>query len=342
MNFFKKCLVEMSNRDVQVERIIIMGLLVDGKWHDQWYDTEGNGGRFIRQESQFRNWITADGSAGPSGEGGFKAEPGRYHLYVALACPWANRALIMRKLKGLEEMISVSVVNPLMAENGWTFEPEEGVIPDPVIDAKFLYELYTHVEPEYSGRVTVPVLYDLKQNKIVNNESAEIMRILNSAFDEIGAKEGDYYPEELRSEIDAINEKVYHSVNNGVYKAGFATKQEVYQEEVAKLFDALDELEERLGKNRYLVGDQITEADWRLFTTLIRFDSVYYGHFKCNIKRITDYKNLWRYTRELYNWPGIAETINFKHIKEHYYCSHKNINPTGIVPTGPELDFSLD
>ncbi|WP_407391258.1 glutathione S-transferase family protein [Carnobacterium jeotgali] len=319
-----------------------MGLLVDGKWQDQWYDTEENGGRFIRQESQFRNWITADGSAGPSGEGGFKAEPGRYHLYVALACPWANRALIMRKLKGLEEMISVSVVNPLMAENGWTFEPEEGVIPDPVIDAKFLYELYTHVEPEYSGRVTVPVLYDLKQNKIVNNESAEIMRILNSAFDEIGAKEGDYYPEELRSEIDAINEKVYHSVNNGVYKAGFATKQEVYQEEVAKLFDALDELEERLGKNRYLVGDQITEADWRLFTTLIRFDSVYYGHFKCNIKRITDYKNLWRYTRELYNWPGIAETINFKHIKEHYYCSHKNINPTGIVPTGPELDFSLD
>lgn len=319
-----------------------MGLLVDGKWQDQWYDTEENGGRFIRQESQFRNWITADGSAGPSGEGGFKAEPGRYHLHVALACPWANRALIMRKLKGLEEMISVSVVNPLMAENGWTFEPEEGVIPDPVIDAKFLYELYTHVEPEYSGRVTVPVLYDLKQNKIVNNESAEIMRILNSAFDEIGAKEGDYYPEELRSEIDAINEKVYHSVNNGVYKAGFATKQEVYQEEVAKLFDALDELEERLGKNRYLVGDQITEADWRLFTTLIRFDSVYYGHFKCNIKRITDYKNLWRYTRELYNWPGIAETINFKHIKEHYYCSHKNINPTGIVPTGPELDFSLD
>lgn len=320
----------------------MMGLLVDGKWHDQWYDTEGNGGRFIRQESQFRNWITPDGSAGPSGEGGFKAEPNRYHLYVALACPWANRALIMRKLKGLEEMISVSVVNPLMVENGWTFEPEEDVIPDPVIDAKFLYELYTHVEPEYSGRVTVPVLYDLKQNKIVNNESAEVMRMLNSAFDEIGAKEGDYYPEELRSEIDAINEKVYHSVNNGVYKAGFATKQEVYQEEVTKLFTTLDELEERLGKNRYLVGDQITEADWRLFTTLIRFDSVYYGHFKCNIKRITDYKNLWRYTRELYNWPGIAETVNFKHIKDHYYRSHKNINPTGIVPIGPELDFSLE
>lgn len=319
-----------------------MGLLVDGKWHDQWYDTEGSGGRFIRQESQFRNWITPDGSAGPSGEGGFKAEPGRYHLYVALACPWANRALIMRKLKGLEEIISVSVVNPLMAENGWTFDPEEGVIPDPVIDADYVYELYTHVEPKYSGRVTVPLLYDLKQNKIVNNESSEIMRMLNSSFNEAGAKEGNYYPEELRPEIDAINEKVYHSVNNGVYKAGFATKQKVYQEEVTKLFDALDELEERLEENRYLVGDKITEADWRLFTTLIRFDSVYHGHFKCNIKRITEYKNLWRYTRELYNWPGIAETVNFKHIKEHYYRSHKNINPTGIVPAGPELNFILD
>ena len=319
-----------------------MGLLVDGKWHDQWYDTEGNGGRFIRQESQFRNWITPDGSAGLSGEGGFKAEPGRYHLYVALACPWANRALIMRKLKGLEDLISVSVVNPLMAENGWTFEPEEGVVPDPVIDATNLYEVYTHVEPEYSGRVTVPLLYDLKQNKIVNNESSEIMRILNTAFDEVGAKEGDYYPKEWRPEIDEINEKVYHLVNNGVYKAGFATKQEVYQEEVTKLFRTLDELEERLGEKRYLVGDQITEADWRLFTTLIRFDSVYHGHFKCNIKRITEYKNLWRYTRELYNWPGIAETVNFKHIKEHYSRSHKNINPTGIVPVGPELDFSLD
>ncbi|SDQ28606.1 putative glutathione S-transferase [Carnobacterium viridans] len=320
----------------------MMGLLVDGKWHDQWYDTEGSGGRFIRQESQFRNWITPDGSAGPTGKAGFKAEPGRYHLYVALACPWANRALIMRKLKGLEEMISVSVVNPLMAENGWTFDAEEGVIPDPVIDAEYVYELYTHVEPNYSGRVTVPLLYDLKQNKIVNNESSEIMRMLNSAFNEVGAKEGDYYPEALRPEIDEINEKVYHAVNNGVYKAGFATKQEVYQEEVMNLFAALDELEERLEENRYLVGEQITEADWRLFTTLIRFDSVYHGHFKCNIKRITEYKNLWRYTRELYNWPGIAETVNFKHIKDHYYRSHKNINPTGIVPAGPELDFSLN
>lgn len=318
-----------------------MGLLVDGKWHDKWYDTEGSGGRFIRTEAQYRNWITPDGTPGPTGEGGFKAEPNRYHLYVAMACPWANRTLIMRKLKGLEDMISVSVVNPLMAENGWTFEPGEGVIPDPVINATYMHEVYTHVDPDYSGRVTVPVLYDLKQNKIVNNESSEIMRMLNTAFYGVGAKEGDYYPEELREEIDAVNEIVYQNVNNGVYKAGFATKEEVYQEEVIKLFETLDQLEARLENQQFLVGDQVTEADWRLFTTLIRFDSVYYGHFKCNIRQIRDYKNLWRYTRELYNWPGIAETVNFDHIKEHYYRSHKNINPTGIVPVGPELDFSL-
>ncbi|WHZ32484.1 glutathione S-transferase family protein [Desemzia incerta] len=319
-----------------------MGLLVDGKWHDQWYDTEGNGGRFIRTEAQYRNWITPDGSPGPTGEGGFKAEPNRYHLYVAMACPWANRTLIMRKLKKLEDMISVSVVNPLMAENGWTFEPAVGVIPDPVINATYLHELYTHVDPNYSGRVTVPMLYDLKQNKIVNNESSEIMRMLNTAFYGVGAEEGDYYPKELQEEIDAVNELVYHNVNNGVYKAGFATNEGVYQEEVGRLFKTLDQLEARLENQRYLVGDQITEADWRLFTTLIRFDSVYYSHFKCNIRQIRDYKNLWRYTRELYNWPGIAETVNFKHIKEHYYRSHKNINPTGIVPVGPILDFSLD
>ena len=319
-----------------------MGLLVDGKWHDQWYDTEGNGGRFIRTEAQYRNWITPDGSPGPTGEGGFKAEPNRYHLYVAMACPWANRTLIMRKLKNLEDMISVSVVNPLMAENGWTFEPAVGVIPDPVINATYLHELYTHVDPNYSGRVTVPMLYDLKQNKIVNNESSEIMRMLNTAFYGVGAKEGDYYPKELQEEIDAVNELVYHNVNNGVYKAGFATNEGVYQEEVGRLFKTLDQLEARLENQRYLVGDQITEADWRLFTTLIRFDSVYYSHFKCNIRQIRDYKNLWRYTRELYNWPGIAETVNFKHIKEHYYRSHKNINPTGIVPVGPILDFSVE
>lgn len=319
-----------------------MGLLVDGKWHDKWYDTEANDGRFIRTESQFRNWITSDGSAGPSGEGGFKAEANRYHLYIANACPWANRTMIMRKLKGLEDMISVSVVNPLMAENGWTFEEADGVVPDPVINATYLYEIYTHVESEYSGRVTVPILYDLKQDKIVNNESSEIMRMLNTAFDEAGALEGDYYPEELRDKIDAVNDRVYDAVNNGVYKAGFATKQEVYEEEVKELFEALDDLEVMLGETAYLTGNKITEADWRLFTTLIRFDSVYHGHFKCNIKRITEYENLWRYTRELYNWPGIAETIDFKHIKEHYYRSHKNINPTGIVPEGPVLDFSLE
>lgn len=318
-----------------------MGLLVDGKWHDKWYDTEKNDGRFIREESQFRNWVTADGSAGPSGEGGFKAEPGRYHLYISNACPWANRTMIMRKLKGLEEMISISVVHPLMAENGWTFKEDEEVIKDPVIDADYLYEIYTHVEPDYSGRVTVPVLYDLKQDKIVNNESSEIMRMLNSAFDEVGAKEGDYYPENLRDDIDKVNDKVYGAVNNGVYKAGFATKQDVYEEEVTKLFDTLDELEEILDEKRYLTGDQVTEADIRLFTTLVRFDSVYYTHFKCNIRRIIDYPNLWRYTRELYNMSGVSETINFRHIKEHYFSSHKNINPTGIVPAGPDLDFSL-
>lgn len=317
-----------------------MGLLVDGKWHDKWYDTEGNDGRFIRTESQFRNWVTPDGSAGPSGEAGFKAEPNRYHLYISNACPWANRTMIMRKLKGLEELISISVVHPYMGENGWNFADGDGVVPDPVINADYMYEIYTHVEPNYSGRVTVPVLYDLKQDKIVNNESSEIMRMLNTAFDEVGAKEGDYYPEELREEINEVNDRVYGAVNNGVYKAGFATKQDVYKEEVTELFEALDELEERLEKAPYLTGKQITEADWRLFTTLIRFDSVYHGHFKCNIKRITEYKNLWRYTRELYNWPGIAETINFQHIKEHYYSSHRNINPTGIVPEGPVLDFT--
>lgn len=317
-----------------------MGLLVDGKWHDKWYDTEGNDGRFIRTESQFRNWVTPDGSAGPSGEAGFKAEPNRYHLYISNACPWANRTMIMRKLKGLEELISISVVHPYMGENGWNFADGDGVVPDPVINADYMYEIYTHVEPNYSGRVTVPVLYDLKQDKIVNNESSEIMRMLNTAFDEVGAKEGDYYPEELREEINEVNDRVYGAVNNGVYKAGFATKQDVYKEEVTELFEALDELEERLEKTPYLTGKQITEADWRLFTTLIRFDSVYHGHFKCNIKRITEYKNLWRYTRELYNWPGIAETINFQHIKEHYYSSHRNINPTGIVPEGPVLDFT--
>lgn len=330
------------NRGITTRKGVDMGLLVDGKWHDNWYDTSETGGRFVRKDSQFRNWITKDGRPGPSGEGGFPAEANRYHLYVSLACPWASRVMIMRSIKGLEDMISISVVNPLMAENGWTFEPGEGVVADPVMDADYMYTIYTKADPTYSGRVTVPVLYDLKENKIVNNESSEIMRMFNTAFDDLNATEGDYAPEELLAEIDAINEKVYDAINNGVYKTGFATKQEVYEEEVTKLFAALDDLEELLGKQAYLVGDQITEADWRLFTTLIRFDSVYYGHFKCNIKHLTEYENLWRYTKELYNFPGVAATVDFDHIQDHYYKSHDTINPNGIVPAGPKLDLTID
>lgn len=320
---------------------MIMGLLVDGQWQDNWYDTEKTGGRFVRKDSQFRNWITADGSAGPTGDGGFKAEKGRYHLYVSLACPWAHRTLIMRALKGLEDFISLSVVNPKMLENGWTFEDGSGVIKDSVNNADFLYEVYKAADDNYSGRVTVPVLWDKQTGKIVNNESSEILRMLNSAFDDIGAKPGDYSPEALMDEIDAMNDRVYDNVNNGVYKSGFATKQEVYEEEVTNVFKVLDELEEHLENRKYLVGDQLTEADIRLFTTLVRFDAVYYSHFKCNFKRIVDYPNLWRFTREIYNLEGVSDTVNMQHIKDHYYISHKTINPTGIVPKGPELDFSL-
>ncbi len=316
-----------------------MGLLIDGKWHDQWYDTKSTGGRFVRSDAQFRHWITPDGAAGPSGEGGFKAEAGRYHLYVSLACPWANRVLIMRALKGLEDMISLSVVNPYMAENGWTFEPGPGVLADPVGQAQYMYQVYLRAEPGYSGRVTVPALWDLQRNTIVNNESAEIIRMLNSAFDGIGAREGDYSPAELLPQIDAMNEEVYDATNNGVYKVGFSTEQNVYEQEVVKLFASLDKLETLLGQQRYLVGERITEADWRLFTTLIRFDAVYHGHFKCNLKRLADYPNLWSYTRELYQWPGVASTVNFDHIKQHYYRSHASINPNGIVPLGPILDL---
>ena len=320
---------------------MIMGLLVDGQWQDKWYDTEKTGGRFVRKDSQFRNWITADGSAGPTGDGGFKAEKGRYHLYVSLACPWAHRTLIIRALKGLEDFISLSVVNPQMLENGWTFEDGPGVIKDSVNNAHYLYEVYKAADDNYSGRVTVPVLWDKQTGKIVNNESSEILRMLNSAFEDIGAKPGDYSPEALMDEIDAMNDRVYDNVNNGVYKSGFATKQEVYEEEVTNVFKVLDELEEHLENRKYLVGDQLTEADIRLFTTLVRFDAVYYSHFKCNFKRIVDYPNLWRLTREIYNIEGVAETVNMQHIKDHYYISHKTINPTGIVPKGPELDFSL-
>lgn len=316
-----------------------MGLLVKGQWVDQWYDTDANDGEFARSESQFRNWVTKDGSAGPTGDAGFKAEAGRYHLYVSLACPWAHRVLILRRLKGLESMISVSVVNPLMAEHGWTFDEAPGVISDPIINARYMYQIYTATDPNYSGRVTIPVLWDKQQHCIVNNESAELIRMLNSAFDDIGARPGDYYPHALRGDIDKFNAKIYPNVNNGVYKAGFATTQRAYEQAVMPLFATLDELDQHLSHHRYLAGEQITEADWRLFTTLIRFDTVYYSHFKCNIKRITDYPNLSGYLRELYQWPGIKDTINMAHIKQHYYRSHLNINPTGIVPVGPDLDL---
>ena len=317
-----------------------MGLLMKGQWVDRWYDTESNNGRFARSEAQFRNWVTADGSAGPTGDAGFKAESGRYHLYVSLACPWAHRTLIFRQLKGLESMISVSVVNPLMREHGWTFEPGDGVVADPLHLARYMHQIYTAADPEYSGRVTIPLLWDKQQNRPVSNESAEIIRMFNSAFDGVGAQPGDYYPLALRSEIDRLNAHIYDRVNNGVYKAGFATTQEAYEQAVLPLFDTLDELEQRLSKQRYLLGEQITEADWRLFTTLIRFDAVYHGHFKCNLKRIEDYPHLAGYVRELYQWPGVADTVNMQHIKEHYYRSHATINPTGVVPVGPVLNLA--
>lgn len=316
-----------------------MGLLIDGKWHDRWYDTKKSGGSFKREQSSFRNWITADGSAGVSGKPGFAAEQNRYHLYVSFACPWAHRTLIFRKLKRLEEMISVSVVDWYMAENGWVFSGREGATADHLYGAEKLHEIYTKAKPDYTGRVTVPVLWDKKNQTIVSNESSEIIRMFNSAFDGLGAAKGDYYPENLRPQIDALNERIYRDVNNGVYRCGFATKQEPYQKAFTQLFDTLDFVEGLLGQNRYLTGDTITEADWRLFTTLVRFDAVYVGHFKCNKKRIADYPNLSGFVRELYQWQGIAETVNMHHIKHHYYESHNTINPHRIVPVGPELDF---
>ncbi|PLW77978.1 glutathione S-transferase family protein [Cohaesibacter celericrescens] len=317
-----------------------MGLLVDGQWQDQWYDTKSSGGRFVRKDAAFRSWITADGSAGPSGSGGFKAEPGRYHLYVSYACPWAHRTLIFRALKGLEKFITVSVVNSYMAQDGWTFTPEEGVIPDPLFGADFMHQIYTKADADYTGRVTVPVLWDKKTGTIVSNESSEIIRMFNTAFNGLGAKAGDYYPAEHREEINAINERVYHTVNNGVYKGGFATTQAAYEEAVVPLFETLDWLEEKLSSSRYLLDYGATEADWRLFTTLIRFDPVYVGHFKCNIRTIGSYSNLSHYVRDLYQQPGVAKTVNMAHIKNHYYASHDTINPTRIVPLGPDIDFS--
>lgn len=318
-----------------------MGLLQDGKWVDQWYDTKSTGGNFVRTTTQFRNWVTADGSAGPTGTGGFKAESGRYHLYISLACPWASRTLIMRALKGLEDHITISVVHPLMLENGWTFEEGDGVIADTELNKDYLYQVYLAAQPNYSGRVTVPVLWDKKTKTIVNNESAEIMRMFNTAFNDLTGNTDDYYPEDLQADIDAMNDFVYPNINNGVYKAGFATSQTVYEKEVKALFEALDKLEALLSSQNYLVGNTFTEADIRLFTTLVRFDAVYYGHFKTNIRRLVDYPNLWAYTKRIYNMPGIAETVNFDHIKQHYYGSHKTINPTGVVPVGPDLDWTL-
>ena len=310
-----------------------MGLLIGGDWKPDSFDTEFVAGRFERNPTRFHEWITADGSSG------FPAEPGRYHLYVSLACPWAHRTLIFRKLKRLEDAITVSIVDPYMGADGWAFRDGPGNSPDSVNGCDYLREVYLRAAPNSTGRVTVPVLWDKKRATIVNNESSEIIRMLNSAFDGIGDASVDLYPAELRSEIDAINEDVYDNVNNGVYMAGFATTQEAYEEAFDALFAALDRLEERLSESRYLAGARITEADWRLFTTLFRFDPVYFGHFKCNLRPIRDCPNLSNYLRELYQWPGVAETCNLDHIKRHYYQSHATINPTGIVPKGPELDL---
>ncbi|GAB4191396.1 MAG: glutathione S-transferase family protein [Wenzhouxiangellaceae bacterium] len=318
-----------------------MGLLVDGEWRDQWYDTDGNEGRFVREESQFRHWVTANGEAGPTGDSGFAPEAGRYHLYVANACPWSHRALIFRRLKGLTGHIGLSVVNTYMGENGWTFAPGRGVIADPIHNADYMHQVYTAAKSDYSGRVTVPVLWDKQQQTIVTNESADLIRMFNSAFDAVGASAGDYYPADLREQIDTINDVVYRKINNGVYKAGFATSQDAYEEAVLGVFEGLDEMEQRLSEQRYLCGDRLTEADWRLFVTLIRFDAVYVGHFKCNIRRLQDYPNLSNYTRELYQWPGISETVDLTAYKQHYYRSHDKVNPTGIVPIGPALDLTV-
>ncbi|MBM6551203.1 glutathione S-transferase family protein [Marinomonas ostreistagni] len=325
-----------------------MGLLIDGKWHDQWYDTESTKGKFVRSQSQFRNWLVAPSEYDADNAQHFPAESGRYHLYVSLACPWAHRTLVMRQLKQLSEHISVSCVHPHMLENGWEFKSEtrfeDAEVPagDPLYGFDYAYQLYTKADANYSGRVTVPILWDKYTQTIVSNESAEIIRMFNVAFNDLTGNHQDFYPTELRQEIDAINERVYDTVNNGVYKSGFATTQEAYEEAVAPLFESLDFLEQRLEQQQYLVGNQVTEADWRLFTTLVRFDPVYFGHFKCNLKRIIDYPNLNAYLKRLYDMENVAKTVNFDHIKEHYYYSHDTINPTRVVPKGPTTLFRND
>jgi glutathionyl-hydroquinone reductase len=321
-----------------------MGMLVNGRWQNDDLRS-GAGGHFVRPQTVFRNWLTADGRAGPSGEAGFNAAVGRYHLYVSLACPWAHRTLIVRKLKKLDDAISVSVVDPFMGDDGWAFSASDGSLTpgatgDDVNGAGYLHEIYTRARPDYTGRVTVPVLWDREKKTIVSNESSEIIRMFNSAFDNLGAAGDDLYPEPLRIEIDELNAVVYDNVNNGVYKCGFAKTQASYEAAFAPLFETIDRLENRLESRRYLFGPRTTEADWRLFTTLVRFDAVYYSHFKCNLRRIIDYPNLWGYTRDLYQIPGVAETVNLAHIKRHYYASHAMINPTRIVPVGPAIDFA--
>lgn len=317
-----------------------MGQLVEGVWHTDWYDTEKTGGRFERDTARFRNWITVDGAAGPSGEAGFKAEAGRYHLYVSYACPWAHRTLIFRALKGLTDHIGVSAVSPDMLKDGWTFARDvPGATGDQLYDLPFARDIYLKADPAISGRVTVPILWDRERETIVSNESSEIIRMFNSAFDGITVNSDDYWPTDQRDAIGQVNARIYDTINNGVYKAGFATTQGAYDAAVHPLFDSLDWLEARLGGSRYLMGDRITEADWRLFTTLIRFDLVYHLHFKCNRARIIDYPNLWGYLRELYQWPGVAGTVNFDHIVRHYHYSHETINPYRIIPINPQPDF---
>jgi glutathionyl-hydroquinone reductase len=316
-----------------------MGQLVDGVWVADDAALRHSGGQFVRPQSRFRSWITPDGAPGPSGGGGFAAEGGRYHLYISHACPWAHRTAIFRSLKRLEGTIGVSVTHWRSGSRGWTFEPAPGVIPDTINGAEYLYQIYLAAEPRYSGRVTVPVLWDKERATIVNNESSEIIRMLNGAFARSGAIADDYYPAHLRAEIDAVNERVYATLNNGVYRAGFARTQAAYEQAIVPLFETLDWLEARLATQRYVAADVVTEADWRAFTTLVRFDAVYVGHFKCNLRRLVDYPNLWNYTRALYQHPAIAATVNMEHIKRHYYESHERINPSGIVPIGPALDF---
>jgi len=317
-----------------------MGLLIDGEWHDKWYDTKESDGAFKRQESNFRNWVTPDGGAGPSGKAGFKAEAGRYHLYVSHACPWAHRALIFRALKGLDELIDVSVVHPDMLSDGWTFDTDfDGATGDRQFGLPFARDIYTRAQSDFTGRVTVPILWDKHQNTIVSNESSEIIRMFNSAFDALTGNKDDYWPADLREAIKPINDRIYDTLNNGVYKSGFATTQAAYDAAVHPLFDTLDWIEDILAANRYLTGARITEADWRLFTTLLRFDYVYHQHFKCNRRRIVDYPNLWAYTRELYQWEGVSKTVHFDHIVRHYHYSHETINPNRIIPINPQIDW---